>query len=267
MSVSWNVDVRTEHFGVQVKRKNKQQSFVSFQWEAFSIHIVSCSYVMSRKLAAHAWYASTHAAKKAADVLPPDKANWGLILLFPIDTAKGSIIGLLQTTCIMLNSSGWYRHVSLFSSLLILVIQSSSSQQGRNPHSGPPCLGWHFQPLVTPHFLRTEVRIWGWGQGSRGEEQRGPVWLSPNGASCGYPSNTDYYVVPPLTLMGCYNDLKWFNGSQVGAPNGPLYTPMRIMNGNDSVVKCLCFSRFLFSLSLFFKLLLRQCDRCRFVWW
>lgn len=81
-----------------------------------------------------------------------------------------------------------------------------------------------------------------------GEQGRGPVWLSPNGASCGYPSNTDYYVVPPLTLMGCYNDLKWFNGSQVGAPNGPLYTPMRIMNGNDSVVKCLCFSGFLFSL-------------------
>lgn len=80
----------------------------------------------------------------------------------------------------------------------------------------------------------------------RREEGRGPVWLSPNGASCGYPSKTDYYVVPPLTLMGCYNDLKWFNGSQVGAPNGPLYTPMRIMNGNDSVVKCLCFFRFLF---------------------
>lgn len=100
---------------------------------------------------------------------------------------------------------------------------------------------------MTLHFLRTEVRIWGRGQGSRGEEGRGPMWLSPNGASCGYPSNTDYYVVPPLTLMGCYNDLKWFNGSQVGAPNGPLYTPMRIMNGNDSVVKCLCFFRFLFS--------------------
>lgn len=179
-------------------------------------------------------------------------------------------MGLLQTTCIMLNSS-WYLRVSLFSSLLILVIQSSSSrgrQQGKNPHSGPLCLG--FQPLVTPHFLRMEVRIWGWGQESGGVEQRGPVWLSPNGASCGYPSNTDYYVVPPLTLMGCYNDLKWFNGSQVGAPNGPLYTPMRIMNGNDSVVKCLCFSRFLFSISLlffFFKLLLRECDRCRFVWW
>lgn len=78
------------------------------------------------------------------------------------------------------------------------------------------------------------------GTGGRVEEKR----LSPNEASYGYPSNTDYYVVPPLTLMGCYNDLKWFNGSQVGAPNGPLYTPMRIMNGNDSVVKCLCFSLF-----------------------
>lgn len=28
--------------------------------------------------------------------------------------------------------------------------------------------------------------------------------------------NIDYYVVSPLTLMGCYSDLKWFNGSQVG---------------------------------------------------
>lgn len=91
-------------------------------------------------------------------------------------------------------------------------------------------------------FLGTEVRIWG-----RGEEARGPMWLRPSAAFRGYPSNTDYYVVPPLTLMGCYNDLKWFNGSQVGAPNGPLYTPMRIMNGNDSVVKCLCFFRFLLS--------------------
>ncbi len=41
-----------------------------------------------------------------------------------------------------------------------------------------------------------------------GEEGRGAVRLSPNEASCGYPSNTDYYVVPPLTLMGCYKDLK-----------------------------------------------------------
>lgn len=73
------------------------------------------------------------------------------------------------------------------------------------------------------------------------------MWLSPNGVSCGYISNIDYNVVPPLTLMGCYNDLKWFNGSQVGAPNGPLYTSVRIMNGNDSVVKCLCFFGFLFS--------------------
>lgn len=154
-------------------------------------------------------------------------------------------MGLLQTTCIMLNSLRWYRCVSLFSSLLVLVIQSSSSQQGRNPHSGPLCLDWHFQSLVTLCFLGTEVRNWG---RETGEEGRRPVWLSPNGASCGYPSNTVYYVVPPLTLMGCYNDLKWFNGSQVGAPNGPLYTPMRIMNGNDSVVKCLCFSRFLFFL-------------------
>lgn len=92
-------------------------------------------------------------------------------------------------------------------------------------------------------FLGTEVRIRG-----RGEEVRGPMWLRPSAASRGYPSNTDYYVVPPLTLMGCYNDLKWFNGSQVGAPNGPLYTPMRIMNGNDSVVKCLCFFHFLLSI-------------------
>lgn len=84
-----------------------------------------------------------------------------------------------------------------------------------------------------------------WGCGGQGWGSRGPMWLHPNGASCGYPSNTDYYVVPQLTLMGCYNDFKWFNGSQVGAPNGPFYTPMRIMNGNDSVVKCFCFFRFL----------------------
>lgn len=90
----------------------------------------------------------------------------------------------------------------------------------------------------------------GQGWGSRGETGRGSMWLHRNGAFCGYPSNTDYYVGPQLTLMGCYNDLKWFNGSQVGAPNGPLYTPMHIMNGNDIVLKCFCFFRFL-SLSLF----------------
>lgn len=66
--------------------------------------------------------------------------------------------------------------------------------------------------------------------------------------------NTDYYAVSPLTLMGCYSDLKWFNGSQVGPLMDPLYTAMPIMNVNDSVVKCLCF----------FRRLLKQCDRCRF---
>lgn len=190
-------------------------------------------------------YDSTHRAKTGPDVLPPDKTTQGLILLFPIDTAKGSIMGLLRATCIMPNSSGVLSLCSLFSSLLILVIQSSSSSRGgKNPHLVP-----HVWPGTSIHwwpFTRSGRR---WGSGDedrRAEERKGrrPVWLSPNGASCGYPSNTDYYVVPPLTLMGCYNDLKWFNGSQVGAPNGPLYTPMRIMNGNDSVVKCLCFFGF-----------------------
>lgn len=48
---------------------------------------------------------------------PKRKTHQGLVLLFSIDTAKGSIMGLLWTTCIMLNSSGWYRSASLFSSL------------------------------------------------------------------------------------------------------------------------------------------------------
>lgn len=171
---------------------------------------------------------------------PRRKTPQGLSFLFPFDTAKGSIIGLLQATCIMPNSLG-----SLFSSLLIQVIQCSSSQQGIKPQFGSHVTladtFTHKWPFTSPG-PRCGV---GGGQRSRGEEGRGPIWVSPNGVSCGYPSNTNYYVVPPLTLMGCYNDLKWFNGPQVRAPNGPLYTPMRIMNGNDSVVKCFCFFRFL----------------------
>lgn len=70
----------------------------------------------------HFEFNSTHTAKTDTHFLVPDKANQGLILLFPLDTAKGSIMGPLQTTCIMLNSLRWYRCVSLFSSLHVLVI-------------------------------------------------------------------------------------------------------------------------------------------------
>lgn len=188
--------------------------------------------------------------KQAQTSFPPDKTTQGLILLFSIDTAKGSIMGLLQATCIMPNSSGWFHRVPYSAASSSLWFKAAAAANRGETLTQVPYV-WlgtsiHWWPFTS------SGRRWGtggWGEESRGEEGRRPVWLSPNEASCGYPSNTDYYVVPPLTLMGCYNDLKWFNGSQVGAPNGPLYTPMCIMNGNDSVVKCLCFFRFL---SLFF---------------
>ncbi|TNN73677.1 hypothetical protein EYF80_016057 [Liparis tanakae] len=46
-------------------------------------------------------------------------------------------------------------------SLLVRVIQSSGSgrRQGTSPHRGPLSLGWHFQPLVTLHFLGMETDI------------------------------------------------------------------------------------------------------------
>lgn len=150
---------------------------------------------------------------------------------------------------------------SSFSRLLIHVIQSSGHQQGSR---APRRLSRHFLPWVTPSLLLDQGEDL--GDKDEGTEERraeDPCDSIEMEHLCGYPSNTDYYVVPQLTLMGCYNDLKWFNGSQVGAPNGPLYTPMRIMNGNDSVVKCSCFFRFLSRPSL--QPLLRQCDRCRFV--
>lgn len=66
--------------------------------------------------------------------------------------------------------------------------------------------------------------------------------------------NIDYYVVSPLTLMGCYSDLKWFNGSQVG-------TLMALF-----ILQCLLWMwmTVLWSASVFFPHLLKQCDRCRF---
>lgn len=66
--------------------------------------------------------------------------------------------------------------------------------------------------------------------------------------------NIDYYVVSPLTLMGCYSDLKWFNGSQVG----PLMALF--------ILQCLLWMwmTVLWSASVFFPHLLKQCDRCRF---
>lgn len=131
--------------------------------------------------------------------------------------------------------------VFLYSAASSLWFKAAAAEwvTGEKTPLGSFMSGFTLQHAGDPYLLRTEVT----GDRRRGRERR-LVWLCPNGASCGYSSNTDYYVVLALTLMGCYNDLKWFNGSQVGAPNGPLYTPMRIMNGNDSVVKCLCFSCF-----------------------
>lgn len=66
--------------------------------------------------------------------------------------------------------------------------------------------------------------------------------------------NTDYYVVSPLTLMGCYSDLKWFNGSQVG----PLMAFF--------ILQCVLWMwmTVLWSASVFLLHLLKQCDRCCF---
>lgn len=114
-----------------------------------------------------------HTEQKQAQA--SNKTTQGLILLFPIDTAKGSIMGLLQATCIMPNSSGWFA---------VFLIQQpphpcDSKQQQEPTGDKPPLgLGWHFQPLVTLHFLRTEVRVWGRGHESRGERRgEGPCDL------------------------------------------------------------------------------------------
>lgn len=109
---------------------------------------------------------------------------------------------IMAHTCIMPNSSPDLC-VSLFSSPSIPVIQNNRGEQTHPP--------------LSPHWVGTGALVvtgdpsLGQDQGEdlgRGGERRGPVWPSPNGASCGYRSNLDYYVVPPLTLMGCYNDLK-----------------------------------------------------------
>lgn len=196
-------------------------------------------------------------------LFPEEDANPSLIPLFSIGTAKGSIMGLLRPTCIMLNLSG--QHCCAPLSQPPSTCSNQAALTNRIGVSlGPRCQACHSKPLVTLYCRL----CWGENLGSGiAEDDGGPAWLSPNEASHGYPSKTDYYVVPSLTLMGCYKDLKWFNGSQVGAPNGPLYTSMRIMNGNDSVVKYLGFFVFPFALTCFSKRLLRLCDRYRFVWW
>lgn len=63
--------------------------------------------------------------KKQAHTWSPEiKQSQVWFSCFPL-TAKGSVMGILQTTRIMLNSSGW--RASLFSCLLIHEVQSSSS--------------------------------------------------------------------------------------------------------------------------------------------
>lgn len=101
---------------------------------------------------------SRHGAKTETDVLPLDKTTQGLIVLFPFDTAEGSIMGLLQATCIMPNSLR-----PLFSSL---VIQSSQQPTGGIKKKKSPQFG---SPMCAPPLPSTDDpfassgRRWGSG--------------------------------------------------------------------------------------------------------
>ena len=118
-------------------------------------------------------HAGTRWAKAETDFLPVDKAKQSLILLFPLDKAKGSIIGLLQATCIMLNSS-WYLCGSLCS--------SDSKQQRPTGEEPPARVLYDFQPLVTPSLRQDGGE--GLGMGTRAERTRvtqskwSVLWLS-----------------------------------------------------------------------------------------
>lgn len=109
---------------------------------------------------------SRHRTKRDTDDSPLDKTTQGLILPFPFDTAKSRIMGLLQATCIMPNSS-----CSLFSSRFILVIQSSSSsQQGKRTPVWVPSV-W-VSTSIHEWPLTSSGRRWGSGDEDRGAEER-----------------------------------------------------------------------------------------------
>lgn len=108
-------------------------------------------------------------------------------------------MGLLQATCIMPNSSGWFHSVPYAAASSSPQLKAAAAAADRGD-----TLTW--VPYIKPGTsLDSDPSLLQDGGEDLGTDEHR---LSPNGASCGYPSNTDYYVVPLLTLMGCYNDLK-----------------------------------------------------------